>query len=79
MANSYTNSFKYKLIYIFGIPDEAHKGVLKIGEATVDTDLSFDHLNPNCSELNKAARERELIHIQQQLVLNMTCCIQNLL
>lgn len=58
MANSYTNSFKYKLIYIFGIPDEAHKGVLKIGEATVDTDLSFDHLNPNCSELNKAARER---------------------
>lgn len=58
MADSYTNSFKYKLIYIFGIPDEAHKGVLKIGEATVDTDLSFDHLNPNCNVLNKAARDR---------------------
>uniref|UniRef100_UPI00402AF58B Eco57I restriction-modification methylase domain-containing protein n=1 Tax=Succinivibrio sp. TaxID=2053619 RepID=UPI00402AF58B len=58
MADSYTNSFKYKLIYIFGIPDEAHKGVLKIGEATVDTVLPIDQLNPNCSELNKAARDR---------------------
>lgn len=58
MADSYTNSFKYKLIYIFGIPDEAHRGVLKIGEATVDTVLPIDQLNPNCSELNKAARDR---------------------
>lgn len=58
MADSYINSFKYKLIYIFGIPDEAHRGVLKIGEATVDTVLPIDQLNPNCSELNKAARDR---------------------
>lgn len=53
----YTSTFKASLIYIFAINDAAHKGCLKIGEATLDehTDLS---LPPNCKELNKAAKAR---------------------
>jgi hypothetical protein len=53
----YTSTFKASLIYIFAINDSAHRGCLKIGEATLDehTDLS---LPPNCKELNKAAKAR---------------------
>ncbi|MBR3746611.1 MAG: DEAD/DEAH box helicase family protein, partial [Selenomonadaceae bacterium] len=48
----------YKLIYVFGIADDAHKGLLKIGEATISTDLPAKKLFPNCKELNAAADER---------------------
>lgn len=53
----YYSTLKAKLIYIFTIPDEAHSGCVKIGEATLDeaTNLS---LPPNCKELNAAARKR---------------------
>lgn len=53
----YTSTFKASLIYIFAINDSAHRGCLKIGEATLDehTDLT---LPPNCKELNKAAKAR---------------------
>lgn len=30
----YRDTFEYKLIYVMTIPDEEHKGLLKIGEAT---------------------------------------------
>lgn len=33
----FKNTFEYKLIYVFRINDTAHKGVLKIGEATIHT------------------------------------------
>ena len=48
--------FKRKLIYVFGIADAAHKGLLKIGEATISTDKK--NLSPNCKELDLAAHER---------------------
>lgn len=53
----YYSSFKAGLIYIFAIADAAHRGCLKIGDATLEeaTDLS---LQPNCKELNAAARKR---------------------
>ena len=47
---------RYKLIYVFGIGDAAHKGLLKIGEATISTDKK--NLSPNCKELELAAHER---------------------
>ena len=50
--------FEYKVIYIFKIDDEAHRGKVKIGDATVHTDKSIEDLQPNCYELNKASRER---------------------
>lgn len=46
-----------KLIYVYRIPDEAHRGILKIGEATTDAP-NYLLLQPNSTELNAAARER---------------------
>ena len=53
----YYTTLKAKLIYIFTIDDAAHKGCVKIGEATLNeaTNLTWA---PNCKELNKAARQR---------------------
>lgn len=58
MKKMFNATFKYRLIYIFGIPGEQYNGLLKIGMATVHTDLPLDQLRENSSELNKAARER---------------------
>jgi hypothetical protein len=53
----FTSSLKLKLIYVFRINDDAHKGCLKIGEATSDSE-SISGLEPNSSLLNKSARNR---------------------
>ena len=50
-------SFKLKLIYVFRINDSAHKGCLKIGEATIEGDKHSD-FKPNSKDLNAAARAR---------------------
>lgn len=55
---TFNAAFKYKLIYIFAIPDNDHEGLLKIGETTVSTDKSLEKLAPNSKELNQAANER---------------------
>lgn len=54
----YTSSFKPKLIYIFRINDNAHKGCLKIGDASVGDVVDFTKLQPDSSVLNKAAKAR---------------------
>lgn len=46
------------MIYVFRINDEAHKGLLKIGEATCNTNKAPTDLIPNCHELNVAAKFR---------------------
>lgn len=51
-------TYKYKLIYVFSMPYETHKGLLKIGEATLTTDTKPSALVPNCHELNQAALAR---------------------
>mgnify|MGYP001370494418 CR=1 FL=1 len=53
----FTLSFKLKLIYVFRINDEAHKGCLKIGETTCDDEAVFG-LAPNSKALNAAAAKR---------------------
>ena len=58
MNKIFTESFEFKLIYIFEIRDEAHKGLLKIGDTTIRTDESVDNLPPNCRALNQAAKAR---------------------
>ena len=49
------NTSSYKIIYIFSIPDEAHKGLVKIGDASIRTSLSLDDLSANCDILREAA------------------------
>ena len=58
MENVFGTSFEYKLIYVFAINDEAHKGLLKIGDTTIQSDASIDTLFPNCKALNQAALSR---------------------
>ena len=58
MESMFTASFGYKLIYIFEIRDEAHKGLLKIGDTTIKTDEPIDKLPPNCKALNTEAKAR---------------------
>ena len=54
----FNSTFELKLIYIISIDSESHKGLLKIGDATIHTNTSIDKLPPNCTELNRAAKER---------------------
>lgn len=54
----YVAPFSMKLIYIFRINDEAHKGCLKIGETTLNSEKPALDFKPNCEELNAAARAR---------------------
>ena len=54
---NFKNTFEYKLIYIFRINDERHKGLVKIGDASVDA-KNWKDLSPNCPTLNNAAKKR---------------------
>ncbi len=58
VTNKFSSTFSYKLIYIFRINDDIHKGKLKIGEATVHTTNDISLLKPNHEELNNAAKNR---------------------
>ena len=53
----FTSSLKLKLIYVFRINDAAHRGCLKVGEATCEDENVFG-LSPNSKALNEAARKR---------------------
>jgi len=53
----FTSTLKLKLIYVFRINDEHHKGCLKIGEATSDNEEIWG-LEPNSKALNNAAKKR---------------------
>lgn len=54
----FDHTYKYKLIYVFSMPYDTHKGLLKVGEATLTTNIKPEYLTPNCHELNQAAISR---------------------
>lgn len=58
MDTNFKNAFEYKVIYVFTIEDEVHRGLVKIGDATLHTETPIDQLSPNCRELNQAALKR---------------------
>ena len=58
MDTAFKNAFEYKVIYAFTIEDEAHRGLMKIGDATLHTNTPIDQLTPNSRELNQAALTR---------------------
>lgn len=58
MNQKFGASFCYKFIYVFEINAETHKGLLKVGDASLYTDSSIDNLSPNSKELNQAALAR---------------------
>ena len=57
-GNVFESTFGYKLIYVFRINDNAHKGIVKIGDATIHYENSIDDLKDNCDILNQSARKR---------------------
>lgn len=78
---NFVNTYNFKLIYIFKIDDELHKGILKIGESTLNTNKSINELVDNCEELNDSARNRirqytNTIGVQEDL-LYTTLAIDN--
>ena len=54
----FEQTYSYKLIYVFSMPYDTHKGMLKVGEATLKTDITPKELVPNCRALNQAAKAR---------------------
>ena len=48
---TFKQSFEPKLIYVYRINDESHKGCLKVGEASCHSSEYFS-LKPNSKELN---------------------------
>lgn len=58
MSKGFQNTFSYKLIYVFKIPGEMHKDVIKVGEATVTNFKSANDLDDNSETLNQAAFAR---------------------
>lgn len=54
----FDSTFGYKLIYIFRINDNFHKGILKIGDATIHFEGDVNTLKDNCNELNESAKRR---------------------
>ncbi len=58
MAQVFNQSFEQKLIYVYRINDEAHAGILKIGEASCNAGMAYFAFEPNCNELNIAAKKR---------------------
>lgn len=58
MDKGFARSYYPKVIYIFTIDDNKHKGLIKIGDTELDTDLSLDRLSPNSKALNIAAHNR---------------------
>ena len=58
MAQIFNQAFEQKLIYIYRINDTAHEGILKIGEASCNAGMAYFAFEPNCKELNAAAKDR---------------------
>lgn len=56
--HGFQDTFSYKLIYVFAINDDKHKGLLKIGDTSIHTNLPPDQLFPLCKELNEEAKKR---------------------
>lgn len=55
---AFKSAFDYKIIYAFTVDDDKHKGLIKIGDATLHSDEAIDKLPPNCRVLNQAALSR---------------------
>lgn len=58
MMSKFGSSFCYKVIYVFEINAETHKGLVKVGDASLYTDNPIDSLAPSSRELNQAALAR---------------------
>lgn len=54
----FEQTLAYKLIYVFSMPYDDHKGLLKVGEATLKSNKRPNDILPNSRDLNQAAHAR---------------------
>ena len=54
----FEQTFSYKVIYVFSMPYDDHKGLLKVGDTTLKTNIPPCEIEPNSRLLNVAAKER---------------------
>lgn len=54
----FEQTLAYKLIYVFSMPYDDHKGMLKVGETTLKSNKQVDDIPPNSYDLNQAAHAR---------------------
>ena len=57
-SSTFQDTMCYKCIYVIEVDDDAHWGLVKVGDATVRTSLDADELPPNSEPLQKAAHKR---------------------
>ena len=62
--------------YIFEIRDDARRGLLKIGDTTIETACSIEELLANCKEWNQTARERIKAYTNTAGI-EFICCTQS--
>ena len=55
---TFDSTLKSKLIYVFRINDDAHKGCLKVGETTYEGEDMAAYFTPNSPALNASAKAR---------------------
>ncbi len=58
MEKGFKEAFDYRVIYVYTEENEDHRGLVKIGDTKVETELTIDMLPPNCKTLNQAAMKR---------------------
>lgn len=57
--NLIESTYAYNIIYVYSIDDDHHRGILKVGKATLNTTpRPFEQLPPNCDLLLEAAKAR---------------------
>jgi len=57
--NLIVSTYAFIIIYVYSIDDDNHRGILKVGKATLNTaPKPFDQLPPNCDLLMQAAKDR---------------------
>lgn len=54
----FDQTYSHKLIYVLSMPYETHKGLVKVGEASIRTNVVPAGLVPSCHLLNQAAKKR---------------------
>ena len=54
----FDQTVSYKLIYVISCPYEDHRGLLKVGDATLKSNELPENIRPNSHLLNQAAKER---------------------
>lgn len=55
---TFTPTLRPRLIYVYSIDDEAHRGYLKVGQTSLSEEMPPEGYQPNAEQLNEVAHKR---------------------